>query len=175
MPADANLVLVGFMGTGKTEVGRRLATRMGREFVDMDRLIETREGRSIPAIFRDSGEAYFRALERALARELSGRRSLVIAAGGGIVLQPDNVADFLSSGVVVCLMAAPEAIIERVAGDTGRPLLSGPDPAARVRELLARRRPLYEAIADRIDTTGRTPDEVADAALAIFQSRAQTP
>jgi len=171
---DANLVLVGFMGTGKTEVGRQLADRLGREFVDMDRVIEEREERDIPAIFRDSGEPYFRSLERALVRELAARRSLVIATGGGVVLDPANIEDLGRTGVVVCLVATPEAILQRVAGDTHRPLLQAPDRAERIRSLLECRRPLYEAIPARVDTTARTSAEVAEEVLRLFRARVRT-
>ena len=168
---DANLVLVGFMGTGKTAVGRRLSDALGRPLVDMDALIESREHRTIPEIFRDNGEPHFRALERALVAELAARHDLVISTGGGVVLNPDNTADFRRTGVVVCLMASPEAILRRVAHDAHRPLLQAPDREARVRDLLARRQPLYEAIPDRVDTSALTADQVADAVLAIFRGR----
>ncbi len=158
---DANLILVGFMGTGKTSTGRALASRLGREFVDMDQLIEDREGRTIPEIFAASGEPHFRALERALVRELAARRALVIAPGGGIVLNPDNIRDFAATGRVFCLRASPEWILKRVGHDTHRPLLQTDDKLGRIRDLLAKRQPLYDAIPDQIETDGKTPDEVA--------------
>lgn len=170
-PSDANLVLVGFMGTGKSAVGRRVARRLGRRLVDMDSVIEQREGRPIPEIFRGAGEAHFRALERALVRELAEARGLVVSTGGGVVVNPDNVADFARTGVVVCLAATPEAILARVGHDTNRPLLQAPDRMARIAELLEKRRPLYEAIPDRVDTTGLSADEAADRVLDIFARR----
>ena len=172
---DANLVLVGFMGTGKSAVGRRAARALGRELVDMDAVIEAREGRPIPEIFRDSGEPHFRALERALVGELAARRNLVISCGGGIVLNPDNVADFARTGVVVCLTASPEVILRRVAHDTNRPLLQAPDREARVRELLAKRQPLYDAIPDRVDSSGMTPGQAVGAVLDLFRARTGAP
>ncbi len=168
---DTNLVLVGFMGTGKSAIGRRAARTLGRELVDMDSLIESREGRPIPEIFRDSGEPHFRALERALVGELAARRNLVISCGGGIVLNPDNIADFARTGVVICLSAAPEVILRRVAHDTNRPLLQAPDREARVRELLAKRQPLYDAIPDRVDSSDMTPGQAAAAVLELFRDR----
>lgn len=168
---DANLVLVGFMGTGKSAVGRRAARALGRELVDMDAVIEAREGRPIPEIFRDSGEPHFRALERALVGELAARRNLVISCGGGIVLNPDNVADLARTGVVVCLTASPEVILRRVAHDTNRPLLQAPDREARVRELLAKRQPLYDAIPDRVDSSDMTPGQAVGAVLELFRAR----
>ena len=175
MPAalerDANLVLVGFMGTGKSAVGRRAARRLGRMLVDMDALIEKRAGRSIPEIFRDSGEPCFRALEREAVRDLAAQRGLVIAAGGGVVLNPENPADLARTGVVVCLWADPDEILRRVGGDEHRPLLQAPDRRERIAKLLEQRRPLYEAIPDRVDTTGRTADEVTEEVLRIFERR----
>ncbi|MCS6771646.1 MAG: shikimate kinase [Kiritimatiellae bacterium] len=162
---DANIVLVGFMGTGKTSTGRALAARLGREFVDMDAVIEERERRSIPRIFAESGEPYFRALERCLTRELAGRRNLVIAPGGGIVLNPDNIRDFAAGGWVVALRASPEMILQRVGQDTSRPLLQTDDKLGRIRELLLKRRPLYDAIPIQIDTDGKTPEAVANEIL----------
>ncbi|MCX7819473.1 MAG: shikimate kinase [Kiritimatiellae bacterium] len=172
--SPANLVLVGFMGTGKSAVGRRLAERWGRRFLDMDVMIEQREGRTIPEIFRDSGEPYFRRLESALAAELATPCSLVIAAGGGIVLNPENIAHLGRGGVVVCLLASPEAILQRVATDMHRPLLQAPDRERRVRELLEARRPFYEAIPHRVDTTGRSVEEVAELVEQLYRRAVAT-
>lgn len=165
-----NLVLVGFMGTGKTSVGQHLAQRWNRTFLDMDAVIEQREGRTIPEIFRQSGEPYFRTLETQLAAELSEPSALVIAAGGGIVLNSLNLEHLRRGGIIVCLLATPEAILQRVAADTHRPLLQAQDREQRIRELLQLRRPLYEAIPDRVDTTGRSIEEVADLVEARFWS-----
>lgn len=165
----ANVILVGFMGTGKSATGRRVAARLGRRFVDMDAVIEERAGRSIPDIFAREGEAHFRGLERALVVELAARRDLVIAAGGGVVLDPENIRDFQRTGLVVCLVATPEAILKRVGHHRNRPLLEGADKERRVKELLEKRRPLYEAIDRQVDTTDRTPDEVAARILALYE------
>ncbi len=109
-----NIVLVGFMGTGKTSVGLSLAERLDLTFLDMDDIIVEREGRSIPEIFDKDGEEYFRALERAIVRELAGKDGLVVATGGGVVLNRDNVDDFERTGLLVCLSASPEVILARV-------------------------------------------------------------
>lgn len=162
----SNLVLVGFMGSGKSVTGRILAQRLGRTFVDMDTLIEQREGRSIPRIFAESGEPYFRTLERALVQELAAQQNLVIAPGGGIVLNPDNLRDFAATGRIFCLRASPEWILKRVGHDTNRPLLQTEDKLGRIRELLAKRQPLYDAIPEQVETDGKTAEQVADEILA---------
>ena len=123
MSNSRNIILVGFMGTGKTTVGQMLAARLGKSFVDMDKLIEERTSKSISAIFEHDGEAHFRELERKMAHELSLKDNIVVGAGGGIVLNPANIEAFNESGIVVCLTAAPEVIIERVSSDSHRPLL----------------------------------------------------
>jgi shikimate kinase len=161
-----NIVLVGFMGTGKSTVGRLLAERLDRPFIDMDTVIEEREGCDIPTLFAREGEPYFRRCERALAAELGGRESLIIACGGGIVLDPANLAALGSNGLVVCLTADEETILRRVAAEEHRPLLHG-DKAERIRALLQQRTALYAAIPWRIDTARHTPEAVVDRILAL--------
>ncbi|MBU0678374.1 MAG: shikimate kinase [Verrucomicrobia bacterium] len=167
---NANIVLVGFMGTGKTTVGRIVADRLGRELVDMDTIIEERETRAISDIFAQDGEPYFRDLERALTQELAGRQNLVITAGGGIVLNPDNIRDFSVTGLVVCLRADPDEILRRVQAEDHRPLLENGDKANRIRDILADRQPLYDAIAHQIDTTSLSPEGTAREIVRIFLS-----
>jgi len=171
MADHRNIVLIGFMATGKTSTGRDLAAKLGRRFIDMDQVIEEREGRSIPAIFATDGEPRFRELERNLVRELSGQSDLVIAPGGGIVLNPDNIRDFSRTGIVIGLRARPETVLARVGNDTTRPLLQVPDRLGKIRELLARREPLYAAIPTSLDTDGQTPEQIADRILALLESR----
>jgi len=162
-----NIVLVGFMGTGKTVTGRVLARRTGMELVDMDSIIEERQGKTIPEIFAQDGEPAFRAMERELAKELSKRSGLIISTGGGIVLNPDNIADFAKTGLVVCLKASPETVFQRLEKDTNRPLLSG-DKKGQISTLLAKRKPLYDAIAHGIDTDGLTDEQTADPILKLY-------
>ena len=123
----SNIVLVGFMGTGKTVVGKAVAEEVGMTFLDMDVVIEEREGRKISDIFAEDGEPYFRSLERKLIQELSDGSGLVIATGGGIVLNPENISDFNKSSLVVCLSLDPDIIMQRLLSDTTRPLLQGDD------------------------------------------------
>lgn len=167
-----NIVLVGFMGTGKSSTGRVLAERLGRELLDMDTIIETREGMGIPQLFATKGEPYFRQLERALVRELAARDNLVIAPGGGIVLNPDNVRDFAATGRVICLRATPAQVLARVGHETHRPLLQSGDKLQKIQELLDRRKPLYDAIPLQVETDGKTAAAVADDILALL---ARTP
>lgn len=164
---DTNLVLTGFMGTGKTTVGRVLAARLGRRFVDTDEIIEQRHG-PIPRIFAEQGEGRFRQIERQTAAELGAARGLVIATGGRLLLDPDNAEALTAKGTVVCLAAPVDEILARVtaAGVSGRPLLDAPDPRARIAALLEERRAGYARF-PQVETQGRSPDEVADEVLRV--------
>lgn len=165
-----NIVLVGFMGTGKTTVGRLIAEKTDMPLIDMDTLIEERAGKRISDIFAQDGEPHFRALERDVVRELSSRGGQIISTGGGIVLNPDNLADFEATGLVVCLIANAETVLERVRHDSTRPLLAG-DKEAKIVELLESRNPLYESITHKIDTNGRpSPEPTAQEIIDLYES-----
>jgi shikimate kinase len=156
------IVLMGFMGTGKSEVGRRLAQRLGRAFVDTDHLVEERAGKRVAAIFADDGETAFRALERDAVYEAARRTGTVISVGGGAVLDPVNVAALREAGVLVHLTASPDVILARVGDPRSRPLLAD-DPHGTVTRLLAERSPAYAAAADvTIDTSNRSAEEVVE-------------
>lgn len=155
-----NISLIGFMGTGKTSVGKSLGRQTGREVVDVDHWIETKTRRKIRDHFKKSGEAYFRALEKEAIAELSGMTHTVITTGGGAVLDPANMAALKKSGWVVSLSASPETIYARVKNSSQRPLLKG-DAKTEIIRLLEIRKPLY-AIADyNFCTDGLTPEQVA--------------
>ena len=157
-----NVVLVGFMGTGKTAVGKALAKRLGMKFVDMDAAIEEREGMKISEIFDKKGEQYFRHVEKTVAKDISSQSGLVIAAGGGAVIDEENVRNFKSGGVIFCLVATPDRIFERTKWHIHRPLLNVSDPKEKISELLAKRAEYYARADYRIDTTDLTVDGVVD-------------
>lgn len=169
-----NIVLMGFMGTGKTSVGKKLAAALNLRFVDMDQIIEERAGKSITRIFAEEGEPHFRGLERALVIELAAQDGQVIACGGGVVLNPDNIHDYSKTGLVVCLTATPELIFQRTARATHRPLLEQEDRLQRIKDLLEKRRALYAAIPRQVDTIAQTPDQVAEAILELYRAQART-
>lgn len=156
-----NIILIGFMGTGKSTVGRLLAEKLGMRFVDMDQLIEERERRSISEIFAVDGEQHFRALESDLVRELALESGLVIATGGGVVLDPRNIETFERCGLVVCLNASPETILARVESDNCRPLLEHGDKLARIESMLDSRASHYAQVEHQIDTDGLKPESIA--------------
>ena len=157
-----NVILVGFMGTGKSTVASLIAERLGWNKIDLDTSIESAECATIPQLFADKGEPYFRNAEtNALIRELEGREGQVVATGGGAVLAEQNRGIMLSNGLVVALTASKETILERVQNDPNRPLLKG-NAAASVPELLEKRKYAYDFAHLRIDTTGRTPESIAD-------------
>lgn len=156
-----NIVLFGFMGTGKTSVGKALAQELGMQFLDMDHIIEEREGRTINDIFATDGEPYFRELEFNLVKELSQREGLVIGTGGGVVLNEENIKSFASTGLCVCLNAAPEEILRRLESDGSRPLLAEGDKLQKIRDILDSRQALYAKVPEQIETSGMTVAEVA--------------
>ncbi len=158
-----NIILVGFMGTGKSVVGKRLAARLGRRFLDTDALIVSAAGQTIPQIFAAEGEAGFRERETESLRSLAGTSGAVIATGGGILGREENIALLRQIGSLVCLTARPATILERTRPWAERPILArAPDPPAAVEQLLAERASRY-ALADlTIDTSERTVDEVVD-------------
>ncbi len=164
-----NIVLTGFMGTGKTSVAREVAQRLGRTFVDMDEVIVQRAGRSIGEIFAQEGEAAFRLLERALCEELAQGEGLVIATGGGALVDPQNREVLARNGLLICLDCAEEELLARLQGDRSRPLLLGEDPAARLRALLAARRAAYAQIPYHVDTTNLALPQVVEAVMRLAQ------
>jgi shikimate kinase len=160
-----NLVLLGFMGTGKSAMGRRIAQLSGFPFLEMDSEIERRAGRSISRIFAEDGEETFRRMESQLAAEWGKRSGTVISCGGGVVLRPENLQALGQNGVLVCLTARPEVILERTARSRKRPLLADENPEKNIRDLLAARAPFYAKIPVQIDTSDTDIDTLADPVL----------
>ena len=146
--AKNNIYLVGMPGAGKTTVGRHLARRMQRSFIDADHEIEARTGVGIPLIFDIEGERGFRDRESKVIAELANDSNLVVATGGGVVLRPENRAALKQGGTVVYLHAAPRLLFERTRLDPNRPLLQVADPMNKIEELFAQRDPLYREVAD---------------------------
>jgi shikimate kinase len=164
------IALTGLPGAGKTTVGAVLAEAVGRRLVDTDSEVERHVGRDVPTIFAEAGEGYFRSVEQQVVRVLSAHDDLVLSLGGGAVLSDANVADLLVSGVLVHLDAPTDVLAERLADDTGRPLLAD-DVPGRLRQLHAERDARYREVADVvIDATG-TPVEVAGAILTWAVAR----
>ena len=150
------------MATGKTTVAELVARQLAVSWTDMDARIEQQEGRSIAAIFETNGEAYFRQVEHRVLVEVCGQRQLgVVACGGGVVLNPDNIRLMKDRGRVICLSARPEVIFARVRDQTQRPLLHVADPQQRIRELLEARLPQYQQADAVVDTSDITPAETA--------------
>lgn len=147
MQENQNIYLVGLMGAGKTTVGRQLAKRLGRPFLDSDQEIEARTGVRIPTIFEIEGEDGFRRREAQTIAELTAESNIVLATGGGVVLNPENRRRLRETGWVVYLNVPPVLLYERTRHDRSRPLLRVPDPLAKLEELHAQRDPLYREIA----------------------------
>lgn len=144
-----NIALIGFMGTGKTAVGRLLAQKLNRRFMELDLLIEQQAGKSIPDIFKRDGEIAFRELEIRVTKEIAGEKYAVIACGGGLVLNKINIDRLRENARIVYLTASPRLILKRVSNEPGqRPLLEGENPALNIRKLLKFRKPFYERAAD---------------------------
>src|SRR3984957_10241136 len=170
LPESArNLVLVGFMGSGKSSVGREIARRWGFRFLDTDTAIRQKYRKSIPEIFALFGEPVFRDEENKALVDLQNSHHAVIATGGGIVLQPRNHPLLRSLGVVVWLTASEKVIWERVSRNQNRPLLRTQNPRATISNLMSKRYPLYDSLADiTVETSGLTHREVADQAVAAI-------
>jgi len=167
-----NLVLVGFMGSGKTDAGKLAAARLGMKFVDMDEIIEQRHNQTIARIFEIKGEPFFRQQERALVRELAAGEGRVVSTGGGIVLDPNNLRDFGRTGVVICCWVDAGVAHERTKHAKHRPLLEADaDRLARIETLLREREPLYKAIPLRINTSAMTVEQQAGEIVRIYKQQ----
>lgn len=162
-----NIALIGFMGSGKTTIATKLSHRLKMRYVSTDGLIEKKENRTINEIFTKSGEDYFRAVESDVIKEASGMENVVIDTGGGVVLRDENLSNLKSSGIVICLTAGENVIMERTKKYKHRPLLNVEDPKLRIRELIKKRAPLYAKADYTIDTGELTIGQVVDKIVEI--------
>lgn len=163
-----NLALIGFMGSGKSCVGRMAADLLHFTFLDTDQVIEARAGKRISDIFAQDGERVFREWERRIVEELTRREKTVIATGGGLPIDPDNLASLKTHSLVICLWASPETIWERTHGHSHRPLLNESDPLTKIRQLLAAREPYYRQADVLVNTEMRSLREVVQHVLHQF-------
>ncbi len=162
-----NIILTGFMGTGKTTLGRLLAKRLGYKFIDTDAQIERQSGQTIAELFQTQGETAFRNLEAELVKELARQEGLVIATGGGLVLNPTNVATLSKTGQIICLTATPEEILARVSKQQGvRPLLQEKDPQAKIIELLRQRDSAYRQF-PQLPTSEHSQEELINQLIRL--------
>ena len=172
-PYTGNVFLVGLPGSGKTTVGRRLAAELKLGFVDSDHEIVERTGAAIPLIFEIEGESGFRRREKAVIDDLTQGMGIVLATGGGVVLDPDNRACLRSRGCTIYLRATVDSLVHRTAGDRNRPLLQTDDPRARLELLFAQRDPLYRGVADIVLDTGPRGPAATTRILAKLLQRAR--
>ena len=162
-----NIILAGFMGTGKTTIATALSHRLKMRYVSTDDLIEKSQKRTINEIFTKSGEDYFRDVESSVIKEVSEMENVVIDAGGGAVIREENITNFKSRGVLICLTADEEVIMERTKKYKHRPLLNVEDPKRKIRDLLAKRAPFYAKADYTIDTGKLTIKQVVDRIVEI--------
>ncbi|HMM20263.1 MAG TPA: shikimate kinase [Selenomonadales bacterium] len=166
-----NVVLIGFMGVGKTSTGRLLAARLGKAFIDIDRKIETECGASIAELFAEKGESFFRDREREVISRVSRLRNAVIATGGGAVANEENMRKLRESGIIISLVASIATILERTGRRNSRPLLNRPDREEYTARLYARRQGLYQTADLIIDTSEISPHQVVDIIVAFLRRR----
>jgi shikimate kinase len=164
-----NLALIGFMGTGKTSVGKLVAELLHFDFLDTDEMIHHRTGRTIADIFAKDGEPAFREMEHQVVTEISNRKKTVISTGGGLPTNPRNLELLKTRALVVCLWSSPEKIWERVGHQSHRPLLHDPDPQKKIRDLLTARGPAYKQADVLLDTDHRSLREVAGQVALQFK------
>jgi shikimate kinase len=167
-----NIILTGFMGTGKSSVGKILAERLGYRFIDIDEMIEAGSGFTVSEIFASHGEQHFRALETEMIKRLESERGVVVSTGGGAVINPENRRKMRSAGKVVNLSASAETIKKRLTGDVVRPLLQGDKSLEKINALIAEREPFYSDADIRIDTTAKKIEDIVSEIL-VWVKRAR--
>lgn len=170
---NPNLYLIGFMGVGKSSVGRYVARRLGMTFIDSDHAIEEKAGMPITAIFEKQGEPAFRKMERDFIESGHPAKGCVISCGGGLPIEPGMRELLLSRGVVICLFASEKTILERTSANNRRPMLNVEDPVKRARELMARRMPIYMATGTGISTENRNLPEISEHVIRIYRAESR--
>jgi shikimate kinase len=168
--ASQNIALIGFMAVGKSAVGRNVARKLHRRFVDLDAVIEKKQGRKVREIFDSEGEGYFRRLEKQTLREVLNENRQVIATGGGVILDPDNLQLLREKCLLIGLSASPDVLLSRVGKGAKRPLLKGTDLRARIEELLEQRQSGYAQAHATVDTGGLSIEQVVERVLAIINA-----
>ena len=166
-----NIVLTGFMGTGKTTIGKELSKMLHMRLVDVDAEIEKAQTMTISDIFAMHGEQHFRDIETAMIEKLSREKDVIISTGGGAVLRDENMKALKENGIVFCLNASTETILERTGRSENRPLLKVDNPKKRISEMLSFRRPFYEKAGIMIETDGKTPLEIVQEIMEIVRCR----
>jgi len=165
-----NVILIGFMGAGKTEIGKKLAEKLKMTYIDTDSVIEKEQGMSINDIFEKSGEACFRDMESRVLDSLKGTNKRVISTGGGMILRPENVKKMKALGPLVLLWAEPEVVYERIKDMGTRPLLNVEDPKKKIVEILELRAPIYKSVADlEVDTSRLSTEEACNKIIKFLK------
>lgn len=172
MSKKDRIILTGFMGTGKTAVGEVLALRLGRPFLDTDQMVEKETGATIPEIFDKKGEDFFREIEKKMVKKALSEDKVVVATGGGAVLDPENLALMKEKGILIALSSSPEIISERLTQFEARPLLKGKDRLERIRQLFSKRSPFYEQADHIIDTSGKKIEEAVEEIVKLLNINA---
>lgn len=162
MNEKKNIVLIGFMGCGKSKTSRELATRCARRRYSTDKMIQRKEGMTIPEIFRLKGEAYFRRVEKDVVAKVAVRKNAIIDCGGGVAVDPENMAHLKKNGVVFYLKASPKCLFENIKAGKPRPLMQVADPLAKIKELLRLREKHYRKADHVIDANFKTIPDIAD-------------
>jgi shikimate kinase len=165
-----NIVLTGFMGTGKSEAGKELSKVLGWKAIDVDTEIEKSQRMKITWIFKQFGEPGFRDIETEMIKKLSKNKNVIISTGGGAVLRQENMDALRENGVIICLTATPETILKRTSNNNDRPLLQVKEPLKKIRELLEFRMPYYEKADIMIDTEKKTPLEIAEEIIKLVKN-----
>lgn len=162
-----SIILTGFMGTGKSAVGKALAEKLSFRLIDTDAMIEERAGTSINKLFEKKGENFFRDLETEVIRDIAGTKNAIVITGGGAVIREINIENLRKCGTIVCLTATPDEIYKRIKDETHRPLLRVDDPVGKIKKLLEIRKEFYERSDNFVDTTELSVVEVADRIIGL--------